>query len=271
MEAARGAGSAPPDCAASSTERAMLVLPCAVAAASAAAMLALGAEIVKGTSTAAAAWRRRWLAGAAAAGAPEMLTAHAAGKPWSRTSAAFTMSVSASPPGVPKAKADAGCEVVSVSDTSKAPGAGAPGAGDVVEAAGSVRPRMSASATTPASSAPPAAYLARAPPPGAAAPGAAAAAAACFGAGELPSIPLGVIGTGCGSFGAAARVSGSAVRSTRPSARGGAEKGLPAEGAGGGGGGRVEAIFGPGVEAAGRKTPNLALREDLCPKSGKEG
>ena len=126
MEAASAAGSAPPDCAASSTFSARLSLPKAVAAASAEAMLALGAETVKGTSTAAAARRRRPMA---AAGAPEMLTRHEAGKPWSRTSAACTMPVSASPPGEPKAKAEGVCDVASESETSKDAGAGEPGAG----------------------------------------------------------------------------------------------------------------------------------------------
>ena len=158
-EAASPAGSAPPDCADSSTLSATLALPLAVTAASAEAMLALGAETVKGTwrgrvgagrgagraarvrgcgahwgarawvrltSTAAAACRRR---PATAAGAPEMLTAHEAGKAWSRTSAACMMSVSAAPPGVPKAKAEGGCEVVRTSETSKDAGAGEPGAG----------------------------------------------------------------------------------------------------------------------------------------------
>ena len=52
-EAASPAGSAPPDCADSSTFSATLVLPLAVTAASAEAVLALGAEMVKGT------WRGR--------------------------------------------------------------------------------------------------------------------------------------------------------------------------------------------------------------------
>jgi hypothetical protein len=48
-EAASPAGSAPPDCADSSTFSATLALPLAVAAASAEAVLALGAEMVNGT------------------------------------------------------------------------------------------------------------------------------------------------------------------------------------------------------------------------------
>jgi hypothetical protein len=89
METARDAGSAPPDCAASSTLRATLALPLAVAAASAEAMLALGAETVMGTTICAT------VAGEKPYGAPEMLAAHAAGKPWSRTSAACVMLMSA--------------------------------------------------------------------------------------------------------------------------------------------------------------------------------
>ena len=126
MDAAIAAGMVPPDCTASSTLSATLELPAAVAAASATATLALGVDTAKGTLMAAAACRRRPVT---AAGAPEMLTTHAAGKPWSRTSAACTMLVSAAPPGVPKAKASGGEDVVSESVTSMAAGAAGAGAG----------------------------------------------------------------------------------------------------------------------------------------------